>query len=103
MRISVQISANEITLIEPNVFNSFDLIADPADASEADVAAALGPVGSPAGDDHVWISVDEVQRLAGSAVTSEWESNFENMLAYAASMEWTNEDQTMIKAHIARP
>ncbi len=103
MRISVTVSPAEVTLLDPNVFNSFDVVADPGDASEAAIAAALGSVGSAAGDDHVWISIDEVQHLAGSAVTPEWESNFENMLAYASSMEWTNDGQSMIKAHIVRP
>ncbi len=102
MRIFVKVTTAEVSLIDPNVFNSFDLAAEPSDATEAAIAAALGDTGSAAGDDHVWIAVDEVQRLAGQAVTTEWESNFEQMLAYAASMEWTNDDQSMIKAHIAR-
>ncbi len=102
MRISVDVAAGAVTLVDLNVFNSFDLAAEPAESSEADIAAALGSVGSPAGDDHLWISVAEIQRLAGDAATSEWESNFEMMLAYASTQDWTNDDQSMIKAHIHR-
>lgn len=103
MRISVNVSPAEVTLIDPNVFNSFDVVAQPPDASEAEVAAALGAGGAAAGDDHVWITVDEIERLAGSAVTTEWQSNFELMLAFAASKGWTDDDQRMIKGHIVRP
>ncbi|MEZ5375903.1 MAG: hypothetical protein R2733_05265 [Acidimicrobiales bacterium] len=102
MRITVNLADNHVTLLGPAAFTGFDLLADPIDADEASIATALGSVGSAAGDDHVWIAVDAVRRLAGDHATADWEDGFAKMLAYAATKGWTNDDSSMIKAHIVR-
>ena len=50
-------------------------------------------------DDHVWVSVDAVRRLAAGQVAPGWDDEFAGMLAYAASKGWMNADGTSIRAH----
>lgn len=82
-------------------FTAFDVRAGDAAAA----LAALGGGGAAAPEaDHVFVTVDAVRRLAAEALgglSESWEDGFAQMLAYAGSKGWMNEDGTAIKAHLA--
>ena len=59
-------------------------------------AAGLGTVDG----DHVWLDA-EALRAAGDG-SSGWTVDFYAMLAYAKTRGWTNEESTLIRAHIVR-
>jgi hypothetical protein len=88
-----------VTLDSPAEFTAFDVQA--ADSSAGAVLAALGGDASPVPEnDHVFVALDAVRRMAGEAVDDSWEVAFGEMLVFAASKGWLNEDGTAIKAHI---
>lgn len=102
MRISVSTDPHRLQLLDPSNFAAFDVVADPPNAPEPAVAAALGDLGAGAGADHVWVSVAGVRSLTGDAADADWETGYQAMLTFAKSMGWMNDDETMIKAHIDR-
>jgi hypothetical protein len=102
MFITVDVESGSVTLAGVGEFTSFHVIADPRDAPESSVGVALGPAGTAAGDDHVWIAVDAVRQLAGGAADPAWEESFTGMLDYAESKGWLDEDGSSIRAHISR-
>jgi len=65
--------------------------------------ALLGAgVGRPAGEDHVWIDLDAIRRLAGGRVGPQWETEFAAMLAFAKNKGWLDGAGTAVQAHIER-
>jgi hypothetical protein len=69
---------------------------DDAAAAEALRAAGLGTVDG----DHVWLEADAL-RAAGDG-SSGWTVDFYAMLAYAKTRGWTNDESTLIQAHVIR-
>ncbi len=90
--------ADSITLEDTDNFVEFHVVA------EGDAAAVVEAFGNRAAlserDNHLWIDIALVRELAGSAATAEWESQFEAMLAYAASKGWIDEAADRVEAHI---
>ena len=107
MYVTIDVASGGLSLVEADDFTAFHVLAVPRDAPEEDVGLALGSDGGPAGDDHVWVTVEAVQRLAlpgladGDAVVV-WRGGFEKMLDYAAGKGWMNDDRSCIRAHISR-
>lgn len=88
-------------LDEPAEFNAFDVRS--ADPDAAAVLGALGPAGQAAPEaDHVFVKIDAVRTLAGTAATAEWEAGLAKMLEFAGANGWLNEAGDAIKAHITR-
>jgi hypothetical protein len=75
---------------------------DAAAVGELLVAEGVGrPVDGD--DDHVWVAVEAVRRLAGDDVPDGWAEGFEAMLAYAAGQGWLDEAGSHVQAHLERP
>jgi hypothetical protein len=71
--------------------------------AEAVAASGLGRADA----DHAWLDVsalraagDESARAAGG--DAGWATQFDAMIAYAASKGWTDPDGTRVRAHIVR-
>ena len=84
---------NTVTLAEPADFKGFKVVVEAGDGS------GLFSVGRLAHRDTAWINADAVRRLAGDAVTPEWEDGFAAMLAYAQTKGWLD-DAGDIQAHV---
>ena len=84
---------NTVRLDEPGDFKGFKVVVEQGDGS------GLFAVGRLAHRDTAWITVDAVRRLAGNAVTPEWESGFTAMLDYAKTKGWLD-DSGDIQAHV---
>lgn len=72
----------EMTLAEPEVFTSFDVVVD------------VPP--------HLWLHPNDVAAMSGDLGNdAEWRRKLDAMVAFAASKGWTD-DQGRIRAHIAQ-
>lgn len=89
--------AGAITLVEPQVFNRLDVLADPQ-APER-LAQAIARVGRRDGEGHVWLSPDVLRFLSGLAGDDAWERGLRGMLAYAAGKGWLDADGR-VRAHL---
>jgi len=93
--------ADTITLEDAGNFREFHV------AIDGDVAAAVAVFGGRAAvsvrDNHLWIDIAFVQELAGDAADTEWQAQFEGMLAYANSKGWIDEPANRVEAHIQPP
>jgi hypothetical protein len=65
-------------------------------AAEALRTAGLGTIHG----DHVWLDA-EALKAAGDG-SSGWTVDFYAMLAYAKTRGWTNDDQSLVRAHVIR-
>jgi len=83
----------EVRLDDPDDFKGFKVVVETGDGS------GLFAVGRLAHRDTAWIQADAVRRLAGDAVTPEWESGFAAMLDYAKTKGWLD-DAGDIQAHV---
>ena len=102
MYVRVDVDSSQVTLEEPGNCTQFHVVAAGQDGqvSAQDLAPHLGAVGSVADDDHLWISIDEVRRMAAGRVPDGWEAEFDGMVAYATSKGWLDDGGTALRAHI---
>lgn len=67
-----------------------------------DLERALDGLGTLDGD-HVRLDVDALRRAAGEGRGDDWAVRFGEMIAYARSKGWTDDDGKVVRAHIDRP
>jgi hypothetical protein len=54
-------------------------------------------------DEHVWIRIDALRRLAAEAgVGPDWQSDFDAVLEFAGSRGWVDEEEQVVRAHVER-
>jgi hypothetical protein len=100
-----RITADSVDLVEPQDVTSFSVVC-PKTLERDELAEILrrhhdlGELS--AGDEHIWIRVNAVRRMAADRVGPSWPTDFAKMLDYAADKGWTSEDATRIRAHIER-
>ncbi len=89
----------EVELEHPGEFTSFSVAA--VDPEVSVVLEALGEHGSQTSeDDHVFVAIEAVRRLAGENVDDTWESGLSKMVTYAGTKGWMSDSGEAIKAHI---
>ena len=104
VRIVVDLSNGSIVLAEPDAFDRFSVDVVGEGSGEALTAAVersgLGRLDT----EGTQVAVDPagLRRLAGAAVTPDWEAGFKGMCAYAAGKGWVGADGAIL-AHIERP
>jgi hypothetical protein len=69
---------------------------DDAALAHALVDADVGRVA----DEHVFVDIGAVRRMAAGWVGESWAADFEKMLAYARSKGWVDESGNAIQAHV---
>lgn len=98
MFIEISISENQATIHESEILNSFDIRSSELDPQE--IIKIIGNESSVADNDHIWISIAWILSQLQHQHDSEWREQFENMITYAKSKGWVNEDHTHLQAHI---
>lgn len=89
-----------VRLDEPRVFTALNVRAPARWRSSEELRAALTPVGA-LEDEHVWLRVAELQRLAGDhARERAWTEAFDAMLGYAREHGWLDERGIAVRAHL---
>lgn len=54
-------------------------------------------------EDHVWVDVDVIRRLARFSTGEGWDADFAAMVAYARDHGWLDEQANRIRAHVEWP
>lgn len=91
--------APQVSLAEPDDFKAFKLVL--AD-DRPGLGAQLAGTGVASVDEHAWIEIDAVRRLARDAATPEWEDSFAKMLDFARTKGWVDDERGAIRAHVER-
>jgi hypothetical protein len=97
----VRIDSTDVRLDEPDDCTRFHVqVGEGVDDVGARLSAASA--GTMADDDHAWVHVAAVRRLATGHVAEDWSTRFDAMLAYARSKGWLDADGSAIRAHLER-
>jgi hypothetical protein len=87
----------EAKLLEPDVFTAFKVVLHGGEHPLAGTGDLVARV-----DEHAWVSVEALRRLAGEAATPQWEESFDGMLGYARSKGWVDDEAGAVRAHVER-
>jgi hypothetical protein len=101
--ILIDLERETVELADPNDVKRFHVaIAHGASDTVAEQVLESTKVGrlDPDDDDHAWISVGTVRRLAIDRVGPTWSRQFDAMLAKAAQHGFYDEHTQEIKAHV---
>jgi hypothetical protein len=86
-------------LVDPGDFTSFKVVLYGAGPP---LAEKLGSIGVARVDEHVWVRVEALRRLAGKAATPDWEASLASMLEFARSRGWVDDETDSVRAHVER-
>ncbi len=98
MFISIDPDAKTASIQEPEVLTAFHI--ESPEHKEDLVASIIGNGAEPAGDTHVWVSIEWITHDVKGKVSDNWEDDFAGMVQYAQGKGWVNETGTHLKAHI---
>lgn len=90
-----------VTLEEPDDTKAFHLAVVGGAGDRGMVYGAL--VDAAAGrleDEHAWIAVDAVRRMAAGRTGPTWDADFDAMLDFASTKGWLDDTGATIRAHI---
>jgi hypothetical protein len=100
----MDLANGSVVLQEPDAFDRFSVEVVGEGSEEALAAVVAGTALGRLQPDGTHLAVDPaaLRRLAGAAVTPDWEAGFEGMCTYAAGKGWVEADGA-IRAHIEHP
>jgi hypothetical protein len=101
LRIEIELHGDEVAtrLVEPDDFSSFAVvITDDAPP----LADRLAGVGIARLDEHAWVQIDAIRRLAGDAATPAWEEAFAAMLEKVRPHGWVDDELGAVRGHVER-
>ena len=98
MHISINVDTETASILEPEVLTEFHIQSPEID--EGRVAAGIGNGAAPAGDGHVWVSIEWITHNVKDETPEGWEEDFSGMVQYAVGKGWVNDPGTHLKAHI---
>ncbi len=99
MLIVIDLSAAEVSLLEPDVFTRFSVALE-GEGDLAEVVRRTG-LGRLADAEHVVVDPVALRALARPAADDRWDEGFAGMCAYAAGKGWVEADGGVV-AHIER-
>ena len=86
-------------LVDPDDFKGFKVVLIDDGTAMGD---RLAPVGVARVDEHAWVRIEELERLAGPSATAEWRESLAGMLDFARSKGWVDEELGAVRGHIER-
>lgn len=96
----IMVSSNQVEIIEIDNFKQFHIEAS-GDTNSLQAQFTQHKVGSVQDAHHAAIAIDFIRAQAGElAQQTEWQTGFNNMLAYAKTKGWLTEDGQAVLAHI---
>jgi hypothetical protein len=87
-----------IRLLEPGELRSFAV----AVIESAGHPPAAWPEAVARREEHAWIRIDALRELAAPHVDAAWEPGFEQMLEFARSRGWVDEELRAVRGHVVR-
>ncbi len=91
-----------VRLVNPNDFKEFCILCS-ASRSATEVCGILEMLcdgNKVIDEEHLWLCDDLIREIAPDSNDDKWESAFTEMLDYASSKGWTENNGTLIRAHI---
>ncbi|MEG3587163.1 MAG: hypothetical protein VX353_07730 [Actinomycetota bacterium] len=98
MFIKINADKNVANIHEAEALTAFEIRA--IDGNAAKAATAIGNGAYVADDQHVWVPINWILDNVGEQVAQEWKTGFLNMVDYAKTKDWVNEEETHLQAHI---
>ncbi|HET9770699.1 MAG TPA: hypothetical protein VFS16_07410 [Acidimicrobiia bacterium] len=95
--------APAVSLAEPQDCKRFHVAVRGGEAGSLDAALSAADVGRLLPSGEAMIDTAAVRRLASGRVPESWDDEFQQMLTYAGTKGWLNEDGTAIQAHVEWP
>ena len=91
-----------VRLLNPNDFKEFCIqCSESRSAVEVCEILQLLREGNKVIDEkHLWLCNELIRKLAPDANDDKWETGFTEMLDYATSKGWTENNETLIRTHI---
>lgn len=89
-----------VSLAEPQDCKRFHLAVRGGEAESLGSALSAADVGRLLPSGEAMIDTAAVRRLASGRVPESWDDDFQQMLTYAGTKGWLNEDGTGIQAHV---
>lgn len=89
---------DNVTLVSPNDFREFHIECHKK-RSSSEICEILGQGSKVIDEEHLWLSAEMVTNLASEKIDG-WENGFNQMLDYATSKGWTENNRELIRAHI---
>jgi len=91
-----------VRLLNPNDFKEFCIkCSESRSAVEVCEILQLLQEGNKVIDEkHLWLCNELIRKLAPAANDDKWETGFTEMLDYATSKGWTENNETLIRTHI---
>jgi len=87
-------------LEDPRNFKSFKVVVEPDAISEAQLATALGPIGTVADSKTVWISEQWLRGQPEFVDDKAWQDSLSGMIQFAKKHGWVDEAKGTIRAHV---
>ncbi len=86
-------------LVHAEDLTSFAVVLEGDGDPSPEALAAGGVLGF---GDHAWVRFDALRRLAGPVATPEWEDGFAQMLDYARTRGWVDDEHGAVRGHVER-
>ena len=97
----ILVSDSGVVLEEADRFDGFKIVSG-LEIEEIERKLA-GSVGYADGQDNFFIRREWIVSEAPSSDQTDWQSNFEKMINYAANHGWVDTETGAIRAHVERP
>ncbi len=89
---------DNIQIVSPNDFEKFHIQCSQK-KSASEICELLGGGSKVIDDEHIWLSAETVRDVVPEKIDS-WERGFSQMIDYAASKGWTENNGALIRSHI---
>jgi hypothetical protein len=97
----VQVTAGGARLLQPEDTRRLSLSVA-KDMNQADLAAAVAPLGTLGDGGHLWIDPEWIRRNSALSQDPRWQAAITEMVAFAQGQGWTQPGTGRIRAHIQR-
>jgi hypothetical protein len=87
-----------VVLSDPDTFTAFHVRALDADLDR--IVATLGEGAETAKEGHVWIPISRLHALGERHGGADWREGCDDMIAYAKSRGWVDEERDLVLAHV---
>jgi hypothetical protein len=99
LEIDLRRAPGAVRLVDPEELRSFKVVVVEDDAP----GRGRGwPEAVARHEEHAWVRIDALRRLAAPVVGPEWEAGFASMIEFARSRGWVDDELGAVRGHVER-